>query len=394
MRTTMEQPGPRVVHLDHCAAWSGGEIALLRLLTPLASSRPLVVLAEDGPLVEHLRRASIDVLVLPLAARTNRLSRQQAGRLPWRSVLDSLAYVWRLRRLLHEQRPDAVHCNSLKSGIYGCLAARLAGVPAVWHVRDRITEDYLPPRVVRLVRLMLLLLPTAILVNSRATWETLGVQVRRRRWVHVLPDPYRPERTSRPRTHPSATPVVALIGRLAPWKGQDTFLDALDLLTARGRPVRGRLYGAALFGETEYAAVIEARVAERGGLVTLESFEGDVGDVLAEVDLAVSASVIPEPFGQVVVEAIAHGVPVVVADRGGPAEIVAGDAGGLTYAAGEAGSLADTVERLLDDPGLYARLSEAGLRRAGDFDPDSITAEYAAFMRSVIDTAGGRSAAS
>ena len=53
-------------------------------------------------------------------------------------------HVLRLRRRLRELEPDIVHTNSLKAALYGGVAARLAGVPLAWHIRDRIADDYLP----------------------------------------------------------------------------------------------------------------------------------------------------------------------------------------------------------------------------------------------------------
>ncbi len=374
-----------MVFLDHCAAWSGGEIALKRLLVPLAADGPLVVLGEDGPLVGELEAAGIEVRVLPLAPRTNRLSREETARLPWRSLLDVVGYVRQVRRLLRDERADLVHANSLKSGIYGCLAARAARVPVVWHVRDRVAPDYLPRRVVRLVRALLLLLPDAVLVNSAATLETLGPAVRRTVPVRVLGDPYRSPLPVRPRTAPDTEPVVALVGRLAPWKGQRLFLDALELLAGQGIVVRGRLLGAALFGESGYADEIAARLAAPplAGTATLDSFSGDVSEALKDVDIVVNASVIAEPFGQVVVEAIANGVPVVVPDQGGPAEIVEDGLSGLTYRSGDTADLAATIARLAGLPDLYERLSAGGLRRAEVFSPEEIAAEFGEFARSV-----------
>lgn len=369
---------PLVVFLDHCAAWSGGEIALKRLLEPLDGCRRLVVLGEDGPLVGELTAAGIGVRVLPLAARTNRLSRQATARLPLRSVIDVLGYVRKVRRLLKHEGADLVHTNSLKSGIYGCLAARSARVPVVWHVRDRISPDYLPARLVRLVRALLVLLPDAVLVNSRATLETLGEAVRRTVPVRVIGDPYRSPLPVRSRPAPRGEPVVALVGRLAPWKGQHLFLDAIERLAADGGPVRGRLLGAALFGEEEYAEEIAGRLSRPplAGMVSLGSFAGDVAHALADVDVVVNASVIPEPFGQVVVEAIANGVPVVVPDQGGPAEIVEDGVSGMTFRTGDAEDLARAIRLVLADPGLYERLSSGGLARAQDFEPEGIAAEF------------------
>lgn len=380
---------PRVVFLDHCAAWSGGEIALKRLLDSIPDWHAIVVLGEDGPLVGELQSAGIDVRVLPLDPRTNRLSRSQASphRLPVRSVRDVTGYVKQLTELLRQEKPDLVYANSLKSGLYGCLAARRAGVPVVWHVRDRIASDYLPPSVVRLVRSMLLVLPDGILVNSAATRETLGWAVQRTVPHQVLFDPYRPSSRVPPRTGPRhhTAPVVALVGRLAPWKGQHLFLDALERLHEQGVPMRGRLLGSALFGEEEYAQELKERISRPPlcDLVTMGSFTGDVGEALSDVDIVVSTSTIPEPFGQVIVEAISNGVPVVVPDQGGPAEIVKDGASGLTYKAGDAGDLAGMLDILAATQPLYRRLSAEGLSRARDFDPDVVGTEFQRFASSV-----------
>ena len=374
----------RIVFLDHIAVWSGGEIALHRLLAGLRDAKtdvePLLVLGEDGPLAERVAELGVEVRVLPMAGRTRSLSRAESARLPLRAVWDTLHYVWRLRGILRQERPDLVHTNSLKSGIYGSLAARLAGVPVVWHVRDRIAEDYLGRPLTLLVRPLLALLPSAILVNSEATRQTIGRALARVPNA-VLDDPYRPDEVASPRPRPHAEPVVALVGRMAPWKGQHLFLDALERLPT-GLRARGLLLGSALFGEEEYAAGVEQRVDSTEN-TRISSFTGDVSEALADVDVVVNASVIPEPFGQVVVEAIANGVPVVVPDEGGPAEIVQHGTSGLVYRAGDPDSLAQRLAELLGDTDLYARLSAGGLERARAYDPEQVAASYRVFVTRV-----------
>lgn len=371
----------RTAFLDHCAAWSGGEIALLRLLEPLADTQPLVVLGEDGPLATELSRRGIEVRVLSMRLGTNRLSRAESNRPPLSAVLDVWRYATQLCALFEHESIGLVHTNSLKSGIYGCLAARRARVPVVWHVRDRIAPDYLPAALVRLLRLLLLVLPDVILTNSRATESTLGPIVRRVVPHHVLDDPFRNAQPAAARTGPRSPDeaVVALVGRLSPWKGQHLFLDALEILPTVGeRTVTGVVYGSALFGEEDYAVTVADRLRHSplADRVHLTTFEGDVSQVLAEVDVLVSASVIPEPFGQVVVEAIANGVPVAVPDVGGPSEIVTDERDGLTYAAGDASDLAEKLRCILADEGLYARLSGAGLERARSYDPGVVSARF------------------
>src|SRR6201999_3306231 len=125
--------------------------------------------------VEELQLAGVSCEVLPLAdsARTLRKASVNMGTLSPRVATSTAAYTPRLARRLPKLAPDLVHTNSLKAGVYGSVAARLAGVPVVWHVRDRIADDYLPPGAVHLVRRMSRHLATAIVANSHATMATL-----------------------------------------------------------------------------------------------------------------------------------------------------------------------------------------------------------------------------
>src|SRR5665647_98188 len=241
----------RVVYLDHSAMMSGGELALVRLLPALGGVKPHVILAEEGPLAERLRTAAISVEVLRMAsvARALRRDRIRAGRLPLGSVVVAAAYViqltWRLRRL----RPDLVHTNSLKAAIYGGLAARLAGVPVVWHVHDRIAEEYLPSVAVGLVRGLARWVPAGIIGNSRSTLDTLGPLPCP---AAVVPSPIDPALLDRARAPRGDRPfTVTIVGRLAPWKGQHVFLEAFAKAFPGG-PERALVVGGALFGETDY----------------------------------------------------------------------------------------------------------------------------------------------
>ncbi len=175
-----------------------------------------VVLGEDGPLVTRLQQAGVSVEVLPIDAAARELrkdtvrfggaarGREEGTRGTTQmggAALGTAAYVARLALRLRALRPDLVHTNSLKAGVYGSLAARAAGVPVVWHVRDRIAEDYLPRPAVRLVRTLVRHLPDGVLANSEATLDTLGAARGAPRWV--VPDSVELPRTSGAPPHPA-----------------------------------------------------------------------------------------------------------------------------------------------------------------------------------------------
>jgi glycosyltransferase involved in cell wall biosynthesis len=162
-------------------------------------------------------------------------------------------------------------------------------------------------------------------------------------------------------------------------------LDAFAQAFADG-PQRCLVIGSALFGEDEYAAALRER-ATRLGISDQVVFSGFRDDVEVEIDalhVLVHASTIPEPFGQVIVEGMAAGRPVVATDHGGPAEIISHDRNGLLYPAGDVRTLSAILQHLNGDPALRQRLGAAALVRARDFDPDVVGPHVADLYKSVV----------
>lgn len=142
------------------------------------------MLASPGPLVGRLS-AIADTHVLPLSPRVATHRKEKLGVATLFRVGDALRvllYIGRLARFIRANNIDVVHANSLKADIIGGAAARLAGRPVIWHVRDRIEDDYLPRRVVRAFRWLARVVPNYVVANSAATLRTLrlGKRVRGR----------------------------------------------------------------------------------------------------------------------------------------------------------------------------------------------------------------------
>lgn len=371
---------PRVVYLDHIARLSGGEIALLRLLPHLRGVNAHVILGEHGPLVERLQRSgvSVEVLALPASSRDLRRDRVRPGGLSLRAVPSTLLYVLRLALRLRRLKPDLVHANSLKAGVYGSLAAKLAGVPMIWHVRDRIAEDYLPRPAVLAVRGLIGRLAGGVLANSEATISTLSRRDRERGWV--IPDsvepPPGPQRVDTDPSTEAGVTTFGMLGRIAPWKGQDLFLRAFAAAFGGGSE-RAVIVGTPLFGEEPYELELRELVARLGlsERVEFRGFQEDIWRELARFDVLVHASVIPEPFGQVVIEGMAAGLAVIGPDQGGPAEVIADGETGRLFAAGDADSLARAMAELRADPAERARLGAAAKRAVERFRPQTLAGE-------------------
>jgi glycosyltransferase involved in cell wall biosynthesis len=367
----------RVIYLDHTAQLSGAELALARLLPELREVDPHVILAEDGPLVDLLTQEGISVEVLPLARRTRHLHRHQirVRHLPLRAILDTLVYTARLAIRLRKLSPDIVHTNSLKAGLYGAIAARLAGIPLVWHARDRIEVDYLPRLAVGLVRTIVSHLPDVVISNSAATLRTIRPRQQSMVVWSVVPDTVRARNQSKER-HTTCN-RFGIVGRLAPWKGQDLFLRAFAKAFPDG-PQRASVVGGALFGDAEVAYEQDLHtLATELGIRERVEFHGHLEDVsaqLSQMDVLVHASTIPEPFGQVVIEGMSAGLPVVAARAGGPEEIITDGVDGLLYPMGDVETLAGILRKLCEDEALRARLGHGARQRVTEFSPEKTAA--------------------
>jgi len=364
--------GPQtVVYLDHTAKWSGGEIALLRTLESLDRSRvtPVLALAEDGPLADRTRALGIETVILPLAEDLREIRRSALGGRAlsgtFGTVMAFAGYANRVARFARGRGAALLHCNSLKADIYGALAGRIARLPVIWHVRDHIDSSYLPAPAVKAFRAMARTLPTYILTNSESTRDKLfpaGIGEQRCRAIHdgladrELTAPP-PEAADAWRHDP---PRVGIVGRFVEWKGQHVFLDAARTLVASGIEARFVLVGAALFGEEEYASKLETQAASLGYRVEFTGFQSDIPRVMRDLDIFVHASTTPEPFGQVVIEAMAEGLPVIASDGGGVREIITNGQNGLLTPMGDAKALAAALAALLREPARANRLAQAG----------------------------------
>jgi glycosyltransferase involved in cell wall biosynthesis len=345
-----------------------------------------VVLGEEGPLVSRLRIAGVPVEVLPMASAARNLSRTQVrpGSLPVLSALRSASYVVRLARRLRALQPDLVHTNSLKSALYGGAAGRLTGLPVVWHIRDRIADDYMPRSAVRLVRAAARWLPDVVIANSHSTLNTLGKHVNRTVIASpVIYDPVSGARAHRSRSEEEL--CVGMVGRIAPWKGQHVFIEAFAHAFPAGRE-RAVIVGAPLFGEAEYEARLRELVASLGleSRVEFAGFREDVERELARFDVLVHSSVIPEPFGQVVIEGMAGGLPVIAPAAGGPAEVIEDGVNGLLYPPGDANGLARRLRQVAASARLRADLGSAAREKATQFEPSVIAAQVTYVYNEVL----------
>lgn len=164
---------------------------------------------------------------------------------------------------------------------------------------------------------------------------------------------------------PAGAPTVGIVGHLQTWKGQLLVVEAV----ARARKRHSDLHclivgGVHRLGEA-YAAEVRARIAAEGleRHVILAGARSDVPACMDAMDVVIHSSIRPEPFGRVLIEAMALGKPVIAPRLGGPCEIVKDGETGALVAPRDAAAIADAIDHLLADPDRRRAMGRAARAR-------------------------------
>jgi glycosyltransferase involved in cell wall biosynthesis len=378
----------RVLHVTHADVLSGAEIALVRLVEDLRpyAVESIVACGAEGSLAAALRAAdaSVDVVQLP-ASLLERRRAHLRGMGVAATVPATLCYAGRIYRAARRHQVDVIHTNSMKAHVAGMIAGWAARTPVIAHIHDDLGHLETGQGVSDLVTWMLHRVPRRVVGCSQFVLDAAGFGNDPANVIYsgIPAGIVRDEVPARP-----GPPVVGMVARIAEWKGQHLFLEAAGIVAAARPDVRFRIVGAPMFGEEAYLDRLRG-LAQAPALAGRVEFAGRVPDPLTHYDdfaVAVACSIEPEPFGQVLVEAMARGCAVVAPSEGGPAEVVTTEFDGLVVPPRDAAALAAAILRLLDDDHLRQTLGTAALKTVRDFTMDETARRFDAVLQEVVPT--------
>lgn len=341
------------------AVMGGGELSLLELICGLpAPYQSLLLLPGEGDLSRRAQALGIAVKILPMP------------KLGWRSL--SAIGVWLAR--LRPMRPSLLHANNSRAVFYAGMAGRLLGIPVIFHCR--VAEED-PPLDWLLTRLV-----SRVITNSHATavrfqaWPRLPLTV-----VHNgVSVPQLPERLVGSRPKPfTAQRILLCVARVSRWKRHDIVLDVFTQLAGKMPDLHLLCVGGPDPQDPAWWTAMQAR-SRNVGCAERIHWLGHRDDVQAwyqAADVLVLASA-REPFGRVLVEAMAWGVPVVAFRCGGVPEIVTDAEQGYLLEEGDIAGMRDAIRSLCETPALRQRMGAAGRERAKAF---AVEAHVAAVCR-------------
>lgn len=311
--------------------------------------------------IAEFRRRGIDVQVITLRPQRADESFAMDGlrTIPFRSLFDLPAW-FRLVRFLRQHHFDTVLTHLWFANTIGRVAAKLAGVPRIFSFEHNV-YDRVKTRRQFFIDRILQSWCTRVIAVSGAVRDSLTAHGIHANKITVIPNGIDLERfhVSLSREGAEGEFTFLFVGRLVEQKGVDILLNALAQV-ARGRlRIAG---GGVLRASLEQKAKdlgIESRVEFLGA-------RSDIPHLLRQADCFVFPSRW-EGYGLTLLEAAAAGLPIIASDLPAVRDIVDNGAEALLVAPEDAGALSKSMQTMMDDPALRARLAAAGRRKAIEF---------------------------
>jgi glycosyltransferase involved in cell wall biosynthesis len=360
----------------------GAENILWNFLQNVDRSRvePAVVFFDDGPFREEVASLGMNAHVL----RPEDCPRPRIALFPPR-----------LARIVRRETPDLIFSWLVEAQPFASIAGVLTGRARriAWWQANMPQIDF--------VERMATALPArAVFMYSHATAE-----VQRSIWPHRetivvhpgidVPARVPAEELARLREElglPAGKPVIGIVGRLCSWKGQHHVVRAIALLRERGLDVHGLIVGGNAYDfEPDYEPQLRSLVGELG-LDDHVTFTGQVPDGTVHMQLmdAMANASDHEPFGIVLLEAMALEVPVVAVAAGGPAEIIDDGATGLLVPSASPELFADAFARIVGSEELGQRLATGGRHAVAErFTTERMVEQLTSEIERLNGDAGG-----
>jgi glycosyltransferase involved in cell wall biosynthesis len=330
-----------ILYISHTSDISGAERSLLEILSCLDKNKwKPIVIAPTGPLHEAVMKMGIYFIAIKLPVINKP-----------KTLFDSLKLAWKLESsrlkistIINEISPDVIHANTTRA----MMLTPRTNIPVIWHLRDLALPCFI-------TRILFSQANRIAVISDFIENEFIrSIHVNSSKFFHLPPSvntdifiPGTPGDFRLKYGLPADVPLIGMVAQFVSWKRHGLFLDALESISSR--PWHAVLTGATFNSNDDYIGSITSRllVPPLLGRVSVIDWVDDCQELYKAMDVSVLTSS-NEPFGRVIIESMACGIPVVAVDEGGPKEIIRkGDTGILVEP--NSAAIATAISYLLDN---------------------------------------------
>ena len=297
-------------------------------------------------------------------------------------ILANVPYLVRVVLLYRKLRLDVVHVNNYS--MEPVLGARLLGIPVVYHL-----HGFISPNLDNSGRRSFRRVSAFVSISRVVTEAAVRAGIDRAR-IHEIPNFVERMPEALPAPMPTA-PAIGIFGRIIPWKGQREFFSAAMHVLRQFPGLRVYLVGGASDGDPEYVEACRelARASPYADQIEFTGMVTDVAMYYRKCTVVIHASISPEPFGMVMIEAMSEARPVVASIFGAASEIIQDGVEGYLVDPANSHLMAARIAALLADPTFAAEMGLKGLRKArANYDPRVAARKFERLYAKVAQSKG------
>ena len=363
-----------ILFIHQSAELYGSDKTILMFISSLDKQKykSIVVLPFDGPLKREFEKNGIEVVIAPVL----KLYRKMFT--PTNILKFFKEYKEGLKTLneLHKKHNFNIVYSHTLAALIGIVFAKKNNIKHLWHVQEIIAKPVIFNK--GFVKLLSIKANDVAVYDSRTTMEFWiknnprlakksefvcnGLDVKQKpepnieNSLKIRNDYFKVNQNEL---------VIALVGRINSWKGQQLLLEAFNKIAQKYNNIKLVYLGSAPPNQEFFETDLKNKISEYGlnERVIIIPFQENIWPFWDSIDIAVVPSTEPEPFGMVAIEAMLSKKPVVAANHGGLTETVLHNHNGLLFEPNNAESLAISLEELINDESKRKQFGENGYHR-------------------------------
>lgn len=363
-----------ILVIHQSAELYGSDKTMLYFLSELDKTKylPIIVLPFDGPLKIELEKNNIKVVIAPVLKLYRKMFTPKNI---FKFIKEYYKGIKILNALNKEYKFDLVYTHTL-AALIGILFAKKRNIKHLWHVQEIIAKpkvfNFLFKKILSLDCNHKVVYDSIATMNfwienklkltekSEAVWN--GIETKNSK---IFTDAELNEVRENYFFATNNEIVIALVGRINSWKGQQLLLQSFETVIEKHKNIKLVYLGSAPPNQPIFETELRNKIKEYNleSNVILIPFQKEIEKFWNSIDIAVVPSTEPEPFGMVVIEAMLAKKPVIASNHGGPTEIIVENETGLLFEPNNHNSLSDALEKLIQDEQLRKLYGANGFKR-------------------------------
>lgn len=343
----------------------GSDTCLFLLLKYLDKTKyePFLLYRERSIFVDALDDLNIQLIRLPIG-KNNKVNHNRKSIIKKKTkslnqnklrfylgslkrLIKQMPAILNLTKVIIQNKIDLVHANHyITPDRVVFLASFITGRKIISHNRGYYAPDLIDVKISKYIDQIICMSD-----YSKSVYTNNGISEKKCKTIYdgIDPEFYVPSNIK------TSEIIIGCFGRLDGWKGQQTLIDAAEIIVRTNQNIKFLIVGS---GPDENRLKKSVKEKELENHIEFTGYITNVRDYMNKCSVIVHTSIDPEPFGMVIIEAMALEKPVIATNIGGPLEIIDHEIDGFLIPPQKPSILANSIFKLIDDTNLLTQVGK------------------------------------